>query len=258
MCVRLAYSNAIVGTNALAGSRGDRVTATRIDSGLRPIPDPSEVRRDENHPPDHGRDGARVLPGSDDRHDGRREVHLAQRRGPDADGCGAGKRVQHLRRSHLRADRVGHHAHPRAAGWLVAAGGDGARGLRGLQVPAGSEPAGLQRGVRPEHGGGPPLRARGRWHRRGYRAEDPDLHVGQPHRDPGGPIEQPTDFDPTVIEYIYTSVPFAQTISPAAPVGATLAIKPPAVRRFASSPSSPARRRRPTSWHRSTPSPDSR
>jgi hypothetical protein len=43
---------------------------------------------------------------------------------------------------------------------------------------------------------------------------------------PGGPIEQPTDFDPTVIEYIYTSVPFAQTISPAAPIGATLAIKP--------------------------------
>ena len=35
---------------------GDRVTATRIDSGLRPIPDPSEVRRDENHPPDHGRE----------------------------------------------------------------------------------------------------------------------------------------------------------------------------------------------------------
>ena len=43
---------------------------------------------------------------------------------------------------------------------------------------------------------------------------------------PGGPIEQPTEFDPTVIEYIYTSVPFSQVISPAAPVGATLAIKP--------------------------------
>lgn len=43
---------------------------------------------------------------------------------------------------------------------------------------------------------------------------------------PGGPIEQPTEFDPTVIEYIYTSVPFSQPISPAAPVGATLAIKP--------------------------------
>ncbi len=42
----------------------------------------------------------------------------------------------------------------------------------------------------------------------------------------GGPIEQPTDADPTVIEYIYTSVPFTQPISPAAPVGATLAIKP--------------------------------
>ena len=42
----------------------------------------------------------------------------------------------------------------------------------------------------------------------------------------GGPIEQPTDADPNVIEYIYTSVPFTQPISPAAPVGATLAIKP--------------------------------
>jgi len=42
----------------------------------------------------------------------------------------------------------------------------------------------------------------------------------------GGPIEQPTDADPSVIEYIYTSVPFTDPISPAAPVGATLAIKP--------------------------------
>ena len=43
---------------------------------------------------------------------------------------------------------------------------------------------------------------------------------------PGGPLAQPEDFDPTQFLYIYSQVAFDQTISPAAPVGSTLGIKP--------------------------------
>lgn len=43
---------------------------------------------------------------------------------------------------------------------------------------------------------------------------------------PGGPLAQPEDFDPTQFLYIYSQVAFDKTISPAAPVGSTLGIKP--------------------------------
>ena len=43
---------------------------------------------------------------------------------------------------------------------------------------------------------------------------------------PGGPLAQPQDFDPTQFLYIYSQVAFDKTISPAAPVGSTLGIKP--------------------------------
>lgn len=43
---------------------------------------------------------------------------------------------------------------------------------------------------------------------------------------PGGPVFQPSEDDPNVGLYLYSSVAFDQAISPAAPVGSTLGMKP--------------------------------
>ena len=47
-----------------------------------------------------------------------------------------------------------------------------------FRFPPGANPLDYSAVFDPQHRRGPPVRTRGQWHRRGYRAEDPDLHVG--------------------------------------------------------------------------------